>query len=380
MKKALLMLTGGRGVPEMLSVKYLQPDVVLNLTTAQGKKDAINLLQFLHSRFRCQVENLPEIDPLDITAIRVACETALQRIPDAEWTMTITSAPKIVSIIAYEVARVHNIPCLFLDTDGTRVISLAKELEVDTSKLFNATVEEYMGAYGRTCEIPKAHAYRMLAESWYDAAKILAHNPEHTQLLLSEIRKVRSLEVVIDIQAKPLLQQLLGYNMLAIIDETDTTLSCILNSNEVKEFLLGDWLEVYVRQETLNVGFADNCQWGYKIKADLPANELDLALTYKARLLIAECKSSKNPFKDSEDLGKLHSIANLVGRGYVRQVFITSCPRPKDKNEQFDNFCQQADVRHIVVITGDQLPSIGTLLQKEIGAAGPTQVPTYGNR
>lgn len=137
------------------------------------------------------------------------------------------------------------------------------------------------------------------------------------------------------------------------------------------EFLNGDWLEVYVWTEATNAGFADDCQWGYKIVADIPSNELDLALTYKARLLIAECKTSGKPF-NNDFLYKMHSVADLVGGNYVRQVFITHYPRPenKDEKEKFDNFCQQASIRRVSVVTGDQLLDIRTVLQQQIGVTG----------
>ncbi len=104
-----------------------------------------------------------------------------------------------------------------------------------------------------------------------------------------------------------------------------------------------------------------------------------MALTYKARLLIAECKTSRNPF-ETDHLYKLHSVAELVGGNYVRQVFITNCPRPKTNNESFDNFCRQADVRHIFVVTGEQLTGIGPLLKQQIGAAGSSLPPTYRDK
>ena len=43
---------------------------------------------------------------------------------------------------------------------------------------------------------------------------------------------------------------------------------------------------------------------------------------------------------------------------------------PSEKNNQFDNFTQQAKLRRISVITGEQLPEVSALLQQEIKATG----------
>lgn len=383
MTKALLLLTGGRGVTDMLVVKYLRPDVVFNLTTTVGLKDAAKLQKLVQAEYGCKMEILSPIDPYSEQEIKRACSDILQKRPDAEWIIHFTSSPKIVGIYAHDVAREHDIPYWFLDTGGKKVISLVKEIPVDTEQLFQAYVEEYMGAYGRTYEIPKSLTYRKKAESWYPLAKMLAHNAEATQLLLNGVRSTTSLDIAVDKQTEQLIRQLSTHDpdFLTIRESTTDKLQCTISSNDIRDFLLGDWLEVYVWQEAIRAKFANDCHWGYKIVADLPSNELDVVLTYNARLLIAECKTrnSKRPF-DTDDLYKLHSIADLVGGNYVRQIFVNSHPRPATKNESFDNFCQQADLRHIRVVTGEQLPDIGNILRQEMGVEKSRLLPTYGDR
>src|SRR5712692_9232150 len=130
MKKALLLLTGGRGVPDMLVVKYLKPDIIFNLTTETGRGNAENLKKLAEEKFHCTMEILPPIhlsSETDVEAeqeIKEACIQALQREPEAEWTMHFTSAPKIVGIYAHDVARDHKIPYWFLETSGKKVVSM----------------------------------------------------------------------------------------------------------------------------------------------------------------------------------------------------------------------------------------------------------------
>lgn len=371
----------------MLIVKQIHPDITYNITTTQGLKDAYSLKEFSRSHFHSNIEVLSPVDPFDEQQIRERCLEALRREPDAEWIMHFTSSPKVVGIYAHDIARVLGIPLLFLDTGGEQVVSLIKDYSVDTKELFKATVEEYMGSYGRTYEIPKSPDYRKKAESWYLIAQVLAQMPEATQILLKTLREAQNstspLSLKMNIQAEQLALQLSAIGVLSITTRTAETLECTIRDSDTLEFLKGDWLEVYVWHEANKAGFADDCQWGYKIVVDqkiaatLPSNELDLALTYKARLLIAECKTSKDPF-DPIFLDKLYSIANLVGGNYVRQVFVTNCPRPQKGTDRFDNFSRQAEVRRITVVTGDQLTSIGTLLRQDIGADRPKVLPPYG--
>ena len=127
------------------------------------------------------------------------------------------------------------------------------------------------------------------------------------------------------------------------------------SSSEAAQFTgIGDWLEVYVWHEVKQRGFADDYQWGCKVSDGQVENELDLAVLYKAQLLIAECKTDQNPFQGRRNyLGKLDAIANLLGGTYVTQVFITNQYGTEDS---YNVFCEQAKQRNIVV-TAEALPT-----------------------
>ena len=358
MTRALLLLTGGRGLPDMLFVKYMtehwHPDFIFTITTTQGEHDANNLKQFAKKHFHCDIEILPLVDPFQEEQVKERCREAFSSKPDAEWICHFTSAPKTVGIYAYEVAQEYEFAYYFLDTGGQQVVSfIPKEDSIDSKELYKATVEEYMEAYGRTCKVHRGRHYQENAESWYPVAEALVQDYEQTQILLQGLRKAqntrpsRSLTPVISVKALHLLQTLQKHDFLVIERETADEVQCTIMDREKQQFLTGDWLEIYVWYQTHQEHFVDDCQWGRTIKIDkklasiiasitpsntTPSNELDVLLTYQARLLIAECKTSIDPF-DSAYLNKLYAITNLVGMGYVRQVFITNCPRPLRKTD-----------------------------------------------
>ncbi len=375
MKKALLMLTGGRGIPDMLVIKYLRPDIVFNLTTKQGLRTAQHLAHFAHIEFGCQMKILPTINPNKEKEVKESCMHVLRSQDDAEWLVSITSAPKTMSIFAVDVARENDIPCWYLNTDDREVISFSKGIPVDVDNLFKASVEQYMKLYERDYEIPKSDHYRKQAESWYEVAKLLAHMPEATHKLMKALRRAQwkksreeAITFTVELQAKTLGCELQKHNFLIIDHETMDTLQCTIVDGDKREFLNGDWLETYVWREVKNAKFTHDCQWGYKIFTGKAKNELDVAFTYKGILLIAECKTDDDPFtKKSEYLDTLDSVANSLGRTYTSKFFVTNHPAPEDV-QSYESFCAQAKQRKILVITGKDLCNIGTILKQEAEA------------
>ncbi len=380
MTRALLLLMGGRSLPDMLFVKYMVknwvPDRIFAITTRRGWDDAEQFKAFSHTHFGCDIEVLDIVDPFDEEQVKARCNEALALSPDTEWVAHFTGSPKAVGIYAYEVMKEHGFPFYFLDTDGQRAISLPSKntITIYPEELYRATVQEYMGAYGRTGIEHKDNSYHIQAQEWYSIAELFVEDYDATMALLEGVRKTKErhhLTPTVSFKAQQLVQKLQDVGFLTIERQTAEYSECNLLDDQRYKFVAGGWLEVYVWCQLCQENFADDCEWGHIIKRDQTlrrihvSNELDIAVTYNAKLLIGECKTSAKPF-DSIYLDKLNSIAHLIGMGYVRQVFITNHPRPPEKNKSFSNFCRQAKVRNILVITGEQLPHIGKLLKQEI--------------
>ena len=133
-KKALLVVAGGRVMPDVLGLYAVQPHLVLTVTSEQGwdnEKSFVEIAESLpnNEKLRC-VRNVNAYD-LDIATH--ACFDACQPYPDSEWdwTFSISSGPKITGIAAYEVAKQKNIPCLYIDTQHEKVVSLIKDIRSD---------------------------------------------------------------------------------------------------------------------------------------------------------------------------------------------------------------------------------------------------------
>jgi hypothetical protein len=343
MTKALLMLTGGRGIPDMLVIKYLRPNIIFNLTTKQGLRTAQHLAQLASTEFGCQMEILPPINPNKEQEVKEACRNALKSQKEAEWVISITSAPKTVGIFAVDIARENGIPCWHLNTDDREVISFSKDIPIDVDKLFEANVEQYMKLYEREYEIPNDR-YRKLAESWYEVAKLLALMPEAAQIFLKAFRQGmhnnQGITFNVESKAKALVHGLQKHDFLTIARETADALQCTMIDRDKQKFLTGDWLETYVWREIKNAKFAHDCQWGYRIVTGQARNELDVAFTYKGMLLIVECKTDNDPFTEkSHYLSTLDSISTSLGGSYTSKFLVTSHPAP-DSLKSYQSFCE----------------------------------------
>lgn len=367
-KKALLLVTGGRGAPDFAAFECVQPELVVILTTHEGWKE--------EQHFRLMLQALQDQEQTPST-IKVAaysfeetekqCLKIFDDYPSTiwDWTFSIGSCPKIMGIAAYEVAKRKEIPCLYIDTLHEKIISLVKDVGVSARDFFNMDVRTYMSIYGRK---PKKLdneklTYRRVAEGWGHIARLMAlstETPEFIEYMRDKPAKT-PIHISPALAASGLLQQLEHDNAIKLLPQTDGTTSCEFTSKHFAKFLgTGDWLEIYTWQEAKRTGVVSDCQWGYSIGSTAD-NELDVAFTYKAQLIFAECKTEGKRF-NPKHLEPINSKAEMLGRNYVTKILVTnaSCKLPGYKN-----FAEQAKLRSIVVATAEDLPTLKDLLEKQ---------------
>src|SRR5262249_31875844 len=129
-----------------------------------------------------------------------------------------------------------------------------------------------------------------------------------------------------ELKSSPLLSFLAKRGLLEIARQSDEdSVICNFTSNESARFIgTGDWLTIYVWHALVTAGFADDCQWGYRISNGQIQYEFDVVFTHKTRLFIVECSTAPNSFRRSDTLSRLDSHANMLGGSFVSRFFITS--------------------------------------------------------
>ena len=378
-KKALLVVAGGRQTPDVIALYCVQPHLTVIVTSEQGWKNESVFVEI--------AESLPNNECIDFirgvnaynldVAIR-ACKDAIAKVSkdhpenELDWTFSISSGPKIIGIAAYELAREHSIPCLYVDTREKKVVSLIKDIGVTSDDIFHMDVSHYMRIQQRTLAeySPEKKAYRDTVGKWGQLARTLALSKD-TSDFIKEIRdKPKGVFVLLPqyLTNSSLVQDLEKINAIEVQHNNDGTISCAFTSKNFAKFIgTGDWLEVYIWDEVNKLNIADDCQWGYEIKSSA-SNELDVVLTYQAQLIFVECKTEGEPFKEKiKHLDTISAKAEMLGKTYVTKIFITS---ESKEHKGYENFVNQAHLRQIVVATYENLPSIGQLLKKQ--AEDPT--------
>lgn len=375
-KKALLVVVGGRIAPDVLPLFYIQPQLVIAITSKEGWRAEKAFVDAAKTIPSCKVNVIHGVDAYKLHIGIQACLDILETYPDDEWewTFAIGSAPKITGIAAYEVAKSRGIPCWHIDTRHEEVVSLVKEVVVDKRRFFHLDVPSYMKIQKRKCEKREGDTkdYRESAEALAPLTRKLVESSEaeNLLLLLRDKKKGDIVEVPEMLVRSTIVQELEEQGLLKIsrINADGSALCQFASSDAARLLGTGDWLEIYVWYEVGRANFADDYQWGYKIFDGKVENELDLALTYKAQLIIAECKTEQKPFiGEKRFLSQIDAVADLLGRTYVSKVFVTNQPPIGDS---YKIFVQQAKQRNIVVVTKDDLLNIGNILKNE--AINPT--------
>lgn len=393
-KKALLTLFGGRScLPAALSLLHEKPEIVVAISSIESYRDlpllkqAIDTYQKKH-HFSCQLETPDGIDAFEIAAIQHICESTVAQYHDMDWLFDVTGATSLMTLSAYEASKTHSIKsdnavrCWYLNTAQSRVIPLLGEGCDET--IFNIEVDDYATAYGRDLVVGKLEDQREYSEQyWLPFAQILGKNPQSAALMKRVMSKIADrpgkrgpkLYAINGLPAEThsLLKEAEQVGLLSQLSSNGgSTISFQLNYIQ-DQFLNGAWLEAYVWDVARNIwdekrgkALFDDCQWNQKIIDGNSKNELDVAVTYKAQLLIAECKTGEEESFSSETLYKLDSVANILGGRFVGRLLITSILSKKPS----EDFLAQAKSRRIVVVTGDALPDLAATLKQE--AISPT--------
>jgi hypothetical protein len=395
-QKALLTLFGGRSfLPTALLVTHEKPVIVVAVSSEQSYKDLPQLQKAIDKfreelNFKCILETPEGIDAFDVEKIRSVCENAVIEHSDADWIFDITGGTSLMSLGAYQAAvrcrEELDIPvkCWYLNTAQTRVIPLVGEKRDEG--IFHISVDRYATAYNRTLKPGELEGIQGSdRQQWLQFAQMLGRNHHYATLLRSVMSKITGNRPKKDIpktyqirgltdEVYTLLEEAQQLELLSFLNKgTDSTI-CFELSQLQDKFLNGAWLEAYVwdsarslLDETGLRPLFDDCRWNQNIDGD-SNNELDVLITYKAQLIVVECKTGDDAFV-SNTLYKWDSVASMFGGKFVGKLLVTSLQKPSgadpNQHQAFEEFMARAHSKGIVVVTGTQLHDIGSILKEQ---------------
>ncbi len=369
---ALLILIGGRQTPNVLSAQFLRPDVIAPIASREAMRpgEAWEKVRRVLEQLSPQVLDPHTVDAFDLNDIRAQCAAAMGRFPDARWVCNITCATTIMSIGAYEVGLMRNASVWYFDTAGRRVVTLAGQ--PPDGDPYRLSVENYLQIYNRSAQPTPPPL-----TSWVTLARQMAQAPDEAIEFREILRRAgasvrftqpRRLELP---SLTPIMvqwcQQAQNAGFISALRTHSNYHEIHQADGAFWDFVNGAWLEIYAWDAAQRAGCFDDCRPGIKMPAQgglSPMNQIDLAATYAASLLIAECKTEIQPFR-TEHLDQLRAIASMIGGSFVGALFITARSQHKADAQALAAFRAQAQMRQIVVVTGDQLDQLPDILKRE---------------
>jgi hypothetical protein len=171
---------------------------------------------------------------------------------------------------------------------------------------------------------------------------------------------------------KRMYKLLKAYNQHELIDwDSNNHKDITFRSKDALRYAKGGWLEEYFYIVAQQCELED-CQSGIKItddfdrKADL-RNELDGAIAYNNRLMLAECKTStlgKNAQKDSDIIYKLDSIAHHIGGLYCTRILLSAITLNHTTKQNRDvEITKRAKAAGITVLDGANITHLESLIK-----------------
>lgn len=389
-KKALLILIGGRQIPNVLTAQSLQPDVIFPVATQESMQKnrewnsvAPILRQLcpdgLHEPVVVNGENWRESYD--------ACLKILRDNLDYEWVFNITCGPKVLALAAYDVALPmideHNISIWYL-ASSSRTVEVLKGKKAD-SDLYKIDVQSYFKSYGWDikCKNPESEEIRI--------SRMLVRHPEDAKKFVKSLDEgvLTGNTMKIELTSEHLIKLLEPAKVAGLINEfrigkikynfyRRPIIQCEIFTSKLellKKFFNGGWLETYTYWSAINSSIFDDVRMGVAISKNGISNEIDLAATRSGALLVVECKTSTLNSKQYDDklvLDKFNSVTELVGGNFVQKLLVISAK--KLNNQRNANFMNKASSRRIVLVSWEELPELAEIFRRESGAKG---TPTY---
>lgn len=306
-----------------------RPGAVVLLISADMKKAARRLAAVITS-LGCRVDEVHDVSPYEIEAIR---ETVIQKLIEydgAAVALNATGGTKVMALGAYDVFRQMDKPVFYVDTDNGRLIHLHPEPAADP--LPSAiNVKTYLRGYGyqvkgeSSCAIRPEH--RSLTEHLVRNAARLA--PAIGTLNYYALQAEGSCRAALADPVKDDLRRLLvmlqDKGLLVLQDDREI----VFKDEEARAFVNGGWLEDYVASVALALkkeGLVHDFRKNVVVESDGGnLNELDLAFTANNKLHIIECKTKKfGQLNRADDVAyKLDTLTDLMGGTFGSAMLVT---------------------------------------------------------
>lgn len=390
-KQLLILLLGGRIQPAAMLAFQRQPDAVVCIHSVDEPQTARELQRLLRRRF-------PQVliaDALGVSATvpgqtRTAIETVVARFPGYEVALSLTGAPMPMVVGAYTLAARLGWPAYYLSTADGQILDLASDEMAETlpaTFTLRLNVADYLAIYGQQW-VNQVEAEGRAGEktSYSQAMKLLLADLATSTTLLDWLVEGRAWEAPqrrlwqLGVEHWQLFEQLqalgLCQNLAMLPTAKSTYVRFQVHHASHRQFLSGGWLEVAVAQAAQQATRFDDWAYGLVMRSGDAQREVDFLGVRRGQGLIVSCKAGWR-FWNKAYLDELGAAAKMLGDNYCTKLFVTHRLRPALGTPgavALPPFLQHAANQRIVVVTGEDLAKLASILQQE------SAKPTYARR
>jgi len=252
-RPVMILLTGGRSTPAVLGALALRPRALefINSADQPAREEEI----------RSALAALPDQEPTqrglnviayDMDATYHACAELIGRHRHGPFVINISCGTKVMAIGAYEYARREQIPVLYVDTGGKRVLDLTTQEVFPTPPM---DVEGYLACFGRSPRWQyRKKVMSVSLDVAVDTAQYLAEAGIPALDVLEQIRlngggkdrrTCRIKGHTPNAQEEAVWRRLVDVGLLDGAEAEGSHYRFVIKASTDYEYLKGTWLEIY---------------------------------------------------------------------------------------------------------------------------------------
>lgn len=381
--RTLVLMFGGRPQPNAILAAMLRPMRVMAVVSQDSRYEVQKVLAGVVSG-KVTVEKVPAYQ------MRRVQEVLEKHLDDRVEAIGVTGAPLPMAIVAYEVGRQRDLPVYYVNTSQGEILDL---VHLDRQPLhINVSLRDFLRVHGLTLDPLPPPSFATTWAQRLEAARLLGQTVTLSSPLLTWLREERlpdrdtlerrkrwpsrftqaHWERLQNLQDLQMLRVTLPYGRPFPFPRSWVTVR--FPAKGERQFLFGEWLEVYVAEEARATGLLDDVKQGIRFRVEDGYRELDFLALYRGIPLLGSCKATRKPWRKGY-LDELNAVADLMGGRYTWRFFFTdqTSPSPNDVNayRSYQEFMAHAQRLRVRVITAHELPRWRRVLQQEL------QTPTY---
>jgi hypothetical protein len=372
---AVVSLVGKQPMPNLIiNLEYL-PKEAFFLYTSDVHDVLGNLKEILKPKgIQCHSVLVP---PFDYDANEQACREILAKASLKNVYFNVTGGTKVMSLAAFAVASHYGHQVIYLDTEGDSILTLSPTKAANPVTV-RVDVETFLNAHGilidrtgRALELMAREGLEKLVTDMGRRAlsigKLLGiiKNFYDRNDFITKITFRFDKDAVHKGNQRNLLDGFAGLNLIEDYRRVGgySATFQLVDDTAIREFLCGDWIELYTYLQAKNSG-VDDCLVSVYVKDEryeVP-NEIDVLFTKDNHLGVCSCKTRREARIEgelfSEHIAAYETISRTLGGIFTKVFLISSEEIPEDSGTY-----QRAKSLQAEIVNPKQFPNLYQMLE-----------------